>query len=236
MATSVNADIGGIPQFDCHGDPTSIGARWKKWRRAFEIFVEGKGVTEPAQKKALLLHCGGMQMQDIFFTFPTIDPQGDETAYIVALNQLDHYFTPQVNVPYERHLFRNISQQPSETIDQLITRFRQKEEFCGFNDSSGQIRDQVIEKCLSHNLRRKLLEKGRNLILDQLQTIATAMETSEKQAVRSIECSKPSAVLTQIDKPETGSVIVVEVQHTCRTQIRVLPKIKSVTSATRSDI
>ena len=49
-----------------------------------------------------------------------------------------------------------------------------------------QIRDQVISKCLSHELRRKLFQKGRNLTLPQLREIARSMEESEKQA-RSIE-------------------------------------------------
>ena len=49
-----------------------------------------------------------------------------------------------------------------------------------------QIRDQVISKCLSHELRRKLFQKGRNLTLPQLREIALSMEESEKQA-RSIE-------------------------------------------------
>ncbi|XP_069140912.1 uncharacterized protein [Argopecten irradians] len=131
-----------------------------------------------------------MQMQDIFYTFPNVTLGTTQTVYSVALDQLDQYFNPQVNVPFERHLFRNISQQPSETIDQLITRLRQKAEFCDFIDVNGQMRDQVIEKCLSHNLRRKLLQKGRNLTLDQLQTVARAMETSENQAV-SIEGTTP---------------------------------------------
>ena len=45
-----------------------------------------------------------------------------------------------------------------------------------------QIRDQVINNCLSHKLRRKLLQKGRNLALPQLREIARSMEESEKQA------------------------------------------------------
>ena len=49
-----------------------------------------------------------------------------------------------------------------------------------------QIHDQVISKCLSHELRRKLLQKGRNLTMPQLREIARSMEESEKQA-RSIE-------------------------------------------------
>ena len=52
----------------CHGDPTSVGTRWKKWKCAFDFFVVGKGITDVTQKKALLLHCGGMDMQDIYHT------------------------------------------------------------------------------------------------------------------------------------------------------------------------
>ena len=62
-----------------------------------------------------------------------------------------------------------------------------------------QIRDQVISKCLLHELHRKLLQKGRDLTLPQLREIARSMEESEKQA-RSIEggsgevCSEVNSV------------------------------------------
>ena len=74
MTTPVTTDLGGIPQFDCHGDPTTIGARWKNWKRAFDFFVVGKGIADVAQKKALLLHCGGMGMQDTYYIFPATQP------------------------------------------------------------------------------------------------------------------------------------------------------------------
>lgn len=70
MAQLITTDLGGIPTFDCDGEPTTVGVRWQKWRRAFELFVVGKGIENAAQKRALLLHCGGMKMQDIYFTFP----------------------------------------------------------------------------------------------------------------------------------------------------------------------
>ena len=49
-----------------------------------------------------------------------------------------------------------------------------------------QICDQVINKCLSHKLRRKLLQKNQASTLQRLREIARAMEESEKQA-RSIK-------------------------------------------------
>ena len=55
-----------------------------------------------------------------------------------------------------------MSQLPSETVEQFVTRLRQKAQSCEFGDAAAvdeQICDQVISKCLSHNIRRKLLEK-----------------------------------------------------------------------------
>ena len=53
-------------------------------------------------------------------------------------------------------MFREMSQLPSETVEQFVTRLRQKAQSCEFGDASAvdeQIRDQVISKCLSHNIR-----------------------------------------------------------------------------------
>ena len=45
-----------------------------------------------------------------------------------------------------------------------------------------QSHDQVINKCLSHELRRKLLQEGQALTLQRLREIACPMEESEKKA------------------------------------------------------
>ena len=92
-------------------------------------------------------------------------------------------------MPYERLCFREMNQLPNETLDQFVTRLRQKAQKCEFVDTTAvdeQIRDHVISKCSSHNLRLKLLQKGRGLTLAQLKDIARAMEQSERQA-RTIE-------------------------------------------------
>jgi hypothetical protein len=53
-------------------------------------------VKDPKQIKALLLHCGGMELQDVYFTLPESPEPGDgETVFTVAMNQLDQHFTPQ---------------------------------------------------------------------------------------------------------------------------------------------
>ena len=64
--------------------------------------MKGKGVTDPKQLKDLLLHFGGMELQDVYFTLPAATEPGEgQTVFTVAMKQLDDHFTPQVNVPYE---------------------------------------------------------------------------------------------------------------------------------------
>ena len=95
MAVAITTDLGGITNFDIYGDPTTVGARWRKWKRSFELFVVGKGVQDAVQKKALFLRCGGPQMQDVYYTFPEAREPGEgETVYTVAMEQLDQYFMP----------------------------------------------------------------------------------------------------------------------------------------------
>ena len=182
MAARYLTDVQSLEAFDCT-DSSGIAARWERWLRAFELFVEGKGITSHGQKKALLLHTAGMNviiMQDIFFTLPE-ETEGTN-SYVKAVNELNKYFKPQANVPYERLVFRETKQTVSETIEQYVTRLRQKAHTCDFADScEEQIRDQVISGCVSHNLRLKLLQKGGELTLSQLREIARAMENAEKQ-------------------------------------------------------
>ena len=129
-----------------------------------------------------MLHTAGLNEQDIYFTLT--EEEGSD-SYQKAKATLNKYFKPQANVPYERLCFRETSQLANETVEQFVTRLRQKAQTCEFGDAATvdeQIRDQVISKCLSHELRRKLFRKGRNLTLPQLREIARSMEESEKQA------------------------------------------------------
>ena len=182
---AVNIEFGSINPFDCKGDPTSVGPRWKRWKKSFEYFIEAKGVKKDSQRKALLLHCAGQDVQDVYSTiFDDEDEESDEeeTEYDKAMRLLDSKFIPQANVPFQRHEFRQAKQEEDETVDQFVTRLSQLAETCEFTEIKENIRDQVIDKCKSHRLRKKLLETGRNLTLERAQDIARAMETAERQA------------------------------------------------------
>ena len=109
------------------------------------------------------------------------------------MRTLDCHFAPQVNVPFERHQFRQANQEESETVDQFVTRLFQLAENCDFGDKKSEhIHDQLIDKCRSHNLRKKLLEAGGKLTLGRAQELARAMEAAERQA-KSVESDKAPA-------------------------------------------
>ena len=88
---------------------------------------------------------------------------------------LDGYFFPQVNIPFERQEFPLTKQDESETADQFVMKLFQLSEHCEFRKAKEEhIRDQLINKCKSHNLRKKLLEAGG--------TLTRSMEAAERQA------------------------------------------------------
>ena len=105
--------------------------------------MASKGVTNRAQKVALLLHSGGMELQEILYTLTPED------------NNFDKSF-----LPFERHGLRQMAQLQGETIDQFMCRLRQKAVTCEFDTVDEDIRDQLIEKCRDPELRRKFLEKA----------------------------------------------------------------------------
>ena len=78
--------------------------------------------------------------------------------------------------PMKDSLFRNMAQNESETIEQYITRLRQKAVTCNFDKVNEEIRDQVINKCISHTLQRKLVQKGGDLTLADTREIGRALE------------------------------------------------------------
>lgn len=62
-------------------------------------------------------------------------------------------------------------------MDAYVTRLRGLAKTCEFDNVDEMIRDQVIDKCASNNLRRRLLRET-DLKLDGLLDIARSIEAS----------------------------------------------------------
>ena len=170
-------------------DTSNLAQRWVFWKDSFAFYLVATGVTQDGQKKALLLHTAGVEVQKIFSTLAPVD-----NTYAQALKVLDDYFSPKKNVAYERHVFRQARQSDSETVDAFITRLRQLVITCEYADAAvdDMIRDQVVERCKSSKLRVRLLRET-DLKLDKIVTMARASEAAEEQA-RNIDRDTGSSV------------------------------------------
>ena len=97
-------DVSGPSAFDVVGEASSIGTRWKRWKKAFQYYLDARGITQAKQAKALLLHSAGIDVQDIFesLTDPghpeNTDPD-PHNVYEIVLRTLDAYFLPSTNEP-----------------------------------------------------------------------------------------------------------------------------------------
>ena len=147
-----------LTTFDCVSN--GIGTRWMKWKRTFEIYANARKISDQKQKCSMLFHCGGIQLQNIYFTL-----KGDLSKYDDAEKALTQYFQTSINVSFERHVFRNANQRDDKTIEQFIMRLIQKAKTCEFTEVEEHTRDQIIKKCNSNVLRQKFLEKGIELNL-----------------------------------------------------------------------
>ena len=147
-------EIRSLPCFKPRAEPHTSLVHWKHWKCSFDLYMLAKGIIEDRQKVALLLQTAGQEVQD--------------------------YFVPKVNVPFERHVFRQMEQQSHEKVDQFVCRLRQKALTSELVNVDETIWDQLIEKCQDGRLRQKFLEKT-NATLKDLQDIARAHEAVDAQ-------------------------------------------------------
>ena len=166
-----------LPAFDPYSDPPSLCTRWTKWQRRFEDAMIGFDITSAKRQRALLLHFGGEELQDVF---ETLDNTGTVDEIKPALDALTAYFTPKKNTVYEAIIFRDAVQEENETIDQFCTRLRKLAKKCDFADSDREIQIQILAKCRSDYLRKRALEKERSL--SNLLELARTIELAESRA------------------------------------------------------
>ena len=75
---SVTLEVGGLEPFNTKGEAQNLSQRWKKWKRAFNLYVTGKRVSNDAQKQALVI--GGVDVPDVLIdSGATCNVMGQQT-------------------------------------------------------------------------------------------------------------------------------------------------------------
>ena len=168
----------GFPPFNPNVEQGNVFVRWERWIRGLELMLLTKNIIGNERKKATLLHYGGFELQDVFYSIPNCDnPPAGENLYAYTKRLLTEYFKPRVNKTYERHVFRALVQKEDETMVHFIARLRSQAKRCEFTEEDDEIRDQIVERCTSAELRKRLLEKG-DITLTEVIDTAMALETT----------------------------------------------------------
>ena len=118
------ANFGGeIEHFDMDADKSSLATRWLEWKSSASYVIKAKGITDPEQKEATLLRTAGRKLQKVYEILPE-PPENqlpdDPNVYDIAIVKLDRYFAGNVNQPFERHKFRSMRQQSSESTAHFV--------------------------------------------------------------------------------------------------------------------
>ena len=122
-----------------------------------------------------------MEVQDTFEDLVDPNPAGDDDPYAVCNRKLDHHFRSDENIPFERHVFRQLAPTDGESVDKFVVRLRRQARACNFGDAlDDNIRDQLIEKLSDMELKKKLLET-RNITLSQVLEKTRASEAAGQQ-------------------------------------------------------
>ena len=170
-------DISSPGKLKVCGEQTNLNKAWEQYLKRFEYYIKAMNITKDEQKRALLLHVSGSDVQDIFETLAD-----QETTYADAVTNLSAYFKPKQNIAFEWHVFHKSTQSSDETVDNFIVRLSKLSISCEFQDKDDMIKDKV-NSCTSTKLRNKLLEEE-NLTLEKVKTISRTFELSETHSKR----------------------------------------------------
>ncbi|KAL1477987.1 hypothetical protein MTO96_035311 [Rhipicephalus appendiculatus] len=181
---------------------------WTQWHSLFKnyLLASGSDVHPPACRKALLLHCLGVEGQQLYYALPHtagIEESGTIDEYDAAVATLAAYFTSKTNVVVEWHRFRQRTQLPGETAAAFITALRELALTCNFGEQTDDIiHDQLVAKTSNHVLQERLLLEGTSLTLERALAISNNIEEATKY---SLELQSSAASIQKVDKHQMPS-------------------------------
>ena len=119
---------------------------------SFEIFVLDGGISDNVQRRALLLYCGGTEIQDVFCTL-----WNTGTTYEQAKVKPDFHSHTKKDVTWEPFQFGRTILVRNCSVEDYCIILKQNASHCEFDiDLDNQIRDQILDKWPDTGLKTKL--------------------------------------------------------------------------------
>ena len=186
----VLSGISGLPPFDTTGDITSLHQRWERWREQFTIYTTAAGISNDGQKRAVLLHMAGPEIQDIVKTLPEVGDTCEELT-----TKLNTYFSVKKNITKERLTFMAMTPDSHENITTFTARLKTKAKNCEFGaEEDKQVRDKMLFFISDKALKNKLVAE-QDLTLSKALEITAAWEDPE---ARQLSAAMQSSSISRV--------------------------------------
>lgn len=138
----------------------NLSSAWTRFKGQFKIYALAKSQSKLAvdEQIANMLLCMGQESVEIYNQFVYDDDQHKLTLANV-ISDFDRHFQPVKNVIYERMIFHQISQKPSQSIHQFITETQSQVIHCDYGDMANEmVRDRIVVGVRDHKLRECLVD------------------------------------------------------------------------------
>lgn len=167
-----------------------IPKNWKLWIQQYEWFEVATKMNDKSEQIAFMSSIG----TDAIAIYNTFTMSGEDMQSLTAIKrQFADYFSPKINITFERYKFNKMSQLMGETFDDYITRLKSQSVNCNFDALHDELlRDKIIIGIIDDNLREFLLSEDLNLNAVILKCRAREMAINQNKSVNKSESSFPS--------------------------------------------
>ena len=166
------------------------GEDFEKWLASVENYMIAVGVTKDSQKKSIVLHLLGPEIQNIFSNLPDT-PDGITGEYNMMKFKLNLYFKPSVNEVVERHVF-NAMKYDGNGVAGYVAKLRSQAGRCGYpvSEIDNHIRDKLVSTCPSVKVRECMLKENELDLTKAVRIWTTDIHVKEQSKMMDTEENK----------------------------------------------
>jgi hypothetical protein len=129
-------------------DEDDVTQRWSRWIERFKLFLLVKKITDDTEQMNNLLYYGG---EYLHLKYLPVKDGPDKFPDVIQ--KLTDIFNPPATAQVNIFKFNNGKQEEGELFDDFMSRLRMMADFCKFTDKEVQIKNRIIQACLSDQLR-----------------------------------------------------------------------------------
>ena len=163
--------------------PMQEGEDFCQWIQMVEVYMAALNITGQNQKKNIVLHLLGPQMQEIYRNLPEVT-ENSGGVYADMKTSLTEYFKPAVNHVVERHVFHQMKYN-KKSVGEYVAALKSQAAKCNFGQEElqTQLRDKLVSTCPDIKLKQRMLREE-NLDLNMAIKIWSTDEHVKKQSSR----------------------------------------------------